>query len=340
MPNKNTIAVLDDLKKAGFDTSSFEHQIKVNPLLDKQADSIIGGGVLRRQEFTSFKEQKENEVATLKSQVQELAAAHDSLEHFKDNKELYEAALEKIVIQEENLISAGFTREDVESLTYKEKKGLEKLTSKATTIEEEKNMPAKAKEKDDSNFITTEDLNTVGANIALGGTISSIEIQFQIDRARNLGIEVGREQIEKFKKAAYTGLQNNKSWDEVADEAFGINAKLAEKSKADNEKVIEEETRKRVAEAMKDVPGYNPNQKTYAARTVVSNIRSRELPEVEGAGGTRVFGGKKFPVNKDGDVEFHKLRSGGIEGRPDRVSRAAGVLNTMLDKNPDLIEDL
>lgn len=342
--NAETDAVLRDLEAAGFDLSSVRQQATNNPLLEKAANSNLGGGILRRSEYVRFVENKNKEVETLQSQVRELAAVHDVVESLKDNQPLYEAALEKIDTLERNMIDAGWNPDEVKALSFHEKAGLSKavqaakqLDASSTKEREEPNVPENF---DPSKYVTTDELQTVAANLVGGNIVSSLRMQHQIRQAEKLGIEVDDAKVAEFEKNLFTGLQQNKSYEQIADETFGLAAKREELRQQEQQKTIDSEVRKQVAEQLKSAGVSAQSTHITRPQSVMHQMRERytaaDAPKMEGEGGTKVIGGRQVPVNKFGDIEFHKLRG----NRQERVDNAMKELEGLSERRPDLFEEV
>lgn len=343
--NAETEAVLKGLEGRGFDLSSVRTQAAGNPLLENAANSELGGGILRREEFTRFKTAKETEVTNLQNRVRELAALHDSLPSFEGNKDLYQAALEKIEVLESNMITDGWKKEDIESLTFNEKSGLARMIAQA----KEKEAAAIVKKEgtevpNDKDYIDSNTFQLALAN-GLGGTVlSSIEIQFELDRARQLGVEVTRDKLQEFQRNLMKGFETKKPISEITDETFGLPAIQLAKSKEAEDTRVESRARELAAEQLKEqgIPASRlsrnrPLTPIDTMRTRFTNANGEEL-KIEGEGGTTVINGRTLPVNKFGNIEHYKLRSG-REGVGERVAHASAYMNELEQKKPDLFEE-
>lgn len=346
MPNAATLKIIKDLEDAGFDMNSVKDQANKNPILDRAADSVLGGSLLRRQEFTQFKEQKETEVASLKEQIRNLAANQDNLKNFEEGSELYKAALEVIETQRANLIAAGFEPEEVKQLSFKEETDLKVALNKGAELgnrntEEErrtKEMP------DREDYVNAKDFQTVLANVAGGSLVGGLRAQNQLRKAEKLGIEITDSLAENFERNLLSGLEKGKSYEQIADETFGFAAKIEENRKKEEDTRVESRVREQVAQALKDA-GVNTVPTTYRNKGLVNNLRSRELAlaggedkklDMEGSSGSKLVNGHKLPANKHGDIEYHRLRG----SKPDRMQHASAMLGDMIEKNPDLAEEL
>lgn len=340
--NKETEAILNDLESSGFNLSSVRQQIKTNPLLENQANAKLGGALLRREEYTKYKETKETELANLQKQVRELASAHDTLDNFKGNDALYNAALDKIAILEENLIAQNFDPEEVRALSHNEKQQLQDAINKAKIVdntpkkEEEREMPDNKKD-----YLDTETFQTVAANIIGGNAVSSVDIQYQFHRAQQLGITVTPELKKKFQQNLISGMEVQKPIDDIADEVFGFSAKEKEIADKVQQDTIEARARELTAERLKEAgipesvarPRTKSIMDSYAGR-LGADVNNENA--VKGEGGTTLIRGRQLPANKFGDAEFYKLRG----DRSTRIQHAMQSLNELQDKRPELFEDI
>lgn len=340
--NAETEAILKDLESSGFNLSSVRQQINSNPLLENQANSKLGGALLRREEYTKYKETKEAELANLQKQVRELASAHDSVEGFKGNDALYSAALDKIAVLEENLIAQGFDPVEVKALSHNEKQQLQNAVAKAKVVddtpkkEEEKEMP-----NDKKDYLDVDTFQTVAANLIGGNAISAVDIQYQFHRAQQLGIAVTPELKKKFQQNLIKGMEEQKPIDDIADEVFGFSAvEQANKEKADKE-AIEARARELTAERLKEAgipesvarPRTKSIMDSYAGR-LGADVTAENA--IKGEGGTVLIRNRQLPANKFGDPEFYKLRG----DRSTRVAHAMQSLNELQEKRPELFEDV
>lgn len=239
-----TAQFLEDLKSKGFDVAILESQINSNPVLEKQAQNIIGGGILRQQEFSQYMTKTREEKAVLEKQVKELAALHDSAGALEGNTEIYKAALEVIAEQEDLLIKAGFDEEEVKQLSFAKKKGLTDLVTNIPSpkiepviiTKENENM---ANEVDTSKFIDIDTFQTASANNIYGSAALSARINAALRRADKLKIEVKDETINNLAEILRKGVEAGKNIDTVFDETFGFTV---------TEKLQQEEAQKKAVE--------------------------------------------------------------------------------------------
>lgn len=340
--NAETEKILGDLEASGFDLSGIRKQVKGNPLLENAANSKLGGALLRREEYTRFKDEADREAESLRQQVRTLAAAQDHLKTLEGNEDLYRQALEVIQVQRDNLVQAGFDPEEVKNLSFAQEAGLKAAIGQAKEIEDkEKVMPEKKQVELPDNLVTSDNLQTVAANLIGGNIVSAVDIAHHMMRANRLGIEVDDAMVDKFKQEAFLGLQHGKQLKDVADEVFGIPAKLAEIQKKQQDEANESEVRRRVAEQLKAA---GVNSATVASATrgrstmhqIAERVNSADAPKIEGSGGTRVLGGRTVPVNKDGEVEHYRLRG----DRTTRVNNAIKEMEELEGRRPELFEEV
>lgn len=339
--NAETEAILKDLEKDGFDLSSVRSQARSNPLLENRANARLGGNLLRREEFVKYKQTKDEEVANLQKQVRDLASAHDSLGSFQGNDTLYNAALEKIAILEENLIAQGFNPEEVRNLSHTEKEGLKSAVSQAAkkdevVKEEERKMPT-----DNNDYVGMDEFQTTAANIIGGTLISAVRLQQVFKEADRLGIEITPELARKFEVNLLAGAEKQVPFDQIADETFGFAAKRKEnQDKLDNER-IESRAREIAAEKLKEA-GIPESAVRTRPQSIMDAYAGRLGADanaenaMKGEGGTVVVRGRQLPANKFGDPEYHKLRG----DKSTRLQHAMQSLNELQEKRPELFEDV
>lgn len=338
--NAATKKILEDLKKSGFDTSSIENQAQVNPLLDRAADSVLGGGVLRREEYTKYKATKDTEVEQLQNQVRELAAAHDSLDSFKGNDELYKAALETIVEMENTMIANGFEPAEVKALSFNRQTELKNVIGQARAKEEtpkveDREMP------DNDKFVDTDMFQTVLANAIGGNMISTVRIQRALQKADKLGIEITPELERSFEQNLLKGAESQKSFERIADETFGFSAKEKEIADKQQQETINAKVQEQLAEKLREA-GVNPSSvRGTRPKSIMDNYNGRLGSAADadnvltGEGGTVVVRGRKLPANKHGDPEYYKLRG----DKSTRVQHAISSMEELEGKRPELFEE-
>src|SRR5690348_15255171 len=112
---KETEQTLSDLEKAGFDVSHLRRQITTVPILEAQADNILGKGILRHDAFTRNSQARAEEIKKLQGQIAQLQAAQNA--GAGEGTDLYNAALEVINEQQQMMLSAGFSEEEVTNIS-------------------------------------------------------------------------------------------------------------------------------------------------------------------------------------------------------------------------------
>lgn len=341
--NAETDAILKDLEASGFDLSTVRKQAQVNPILENAANSKLGGALLRREEYTRYKEQKETEVQQLQKQVRDLAAAHDSAESFRGNDALYAAALEKIEIMESNMIAEGWNPEDVKSLSFNEKAGLARALTKAEEGTEAKREEGERVVPDNNNksYLDVDTFQTAAANLIGGNVVSAVKISSALRTAERLGIEVTSELESKFEQNLLRGMEAGKDFATIADETFGFSAKIQEQQTKQRQEEIDTQVRTQLAEKLKEA-GVNPASiRAGRASSIMDNYAKRigldnSDDPIKGAGGTVVIRGRKFPANKYGEPEVYKLRGDSNT----RVQHAISEMEKLEQRQPELFEDV
>lgn len=339
--NAETDAILKDLESSGFDLSSVRQQAQRNPVLENVANAKLGGALLRREEYTKYKEAKDAEINNLQKQVRELASAHDSVEGFKGNDALYNAALEKIAVLEENLITQGFDPEEVRNLSHNEKEGLRSAVSQAKTKDEGQPKVEERKVPDDKNYLDVEMFQTAAANLIGGNLISTVRIQRALQKADKLGIEITPELERKFEENLLSGAEKQKSFEQIADETFGFSAKEKEMREKQQNELIESKARELAAERLKEA-GIPESAMRTRPKSIMDSYSGRLGADanaenaIKGEGGTVLVKGRQLPANKFGDPEYHKLRG----DKSTRIQHAMQSMNELQEKRPEMFEDV
>lgn len=343
--NAETEALLKDLEKSGFDMSSVRQQATGNPILENAANSKIGGGILRRKEFETFKTAAETQVTSLQNQLKELASLNSSKGSLEGNPDLHRAALERIEILESNLIKEGYDPQELKDLTFETKSGLARMLTeapdKAATSSGGGGGQRGGEMADDKDFVTSDILLTSLANNALGGVLGSAQVAFQLRRAEKLGVEITPDMMNKFGENLFNGLQSKKSYEEIANETFGLPEIENKKREEEEIKRIDARARELAAEHLKDAG--LPSVRLTSGRqnkSVMDGYRetlaAKSQVEIQGEGGTKVVGGIKLPVNKYDDIEFHKLRG----TKADRMAHAVAALREREETHPEEFEEV
>lgn len=337
--NKETDAILKELESSGFDLSSIRSQAQKNPVLENVANAKLGGALLRREEYTKYKETKDNEVLQLQNQVRELASAHDSIGSFKGNDALYTAALDKISVLEENLIAQGFDPVEVRALSHNEKEQLREATKQAIIKEKEQEL---REVPDNKNYLDVDTFQTAAANMIGGNLVSTVRIQRQLMKADKLGIEITPELDKKFEQNLLSGAESGKSFEQIADETFGFSAKEAEIRTKEEETRIESRARELTAQRLQEAGIPESTVRTNRTRSIMDSYAGRlgsdasAETSVKGEGGTVLVRGRQLPANKFGDAEFHKLRG----DKSTRLQHAMAAMKELEDKRPEMFEDV
>lgn len=323
--NAATRKILDDLKNAGLDVSSIETQASVNPFADKQLDNLLGGGIMRQQEYTRYMNEIKRKETSVQEQVNNLASLHDSVESLKDNDVLYQAALEKITALEDALIESGGNPEEVKKVSFVEKQGL----TMATTKKDENAEVNKGDTTMSKNFVDADEFQKGMATMALGSVAVSAKANRLIREAEKLGIDVTPEMEENL----LTGIQNRfgagtATLEQVADEVLGLSKKRIELQQADVDKRIAEAEAKGRAEARAEVEkefgGAPRRQVGRKEGPVYSRDRSNLiLPQNENGLKKADDGRIEVPLNAKGEPELFKLR----QSRGHRVGTASALFN-------------
>lgn len=349
--NAQTQAVLNDLIKAGIDVSSIVNQTKVNPILDKQVDNIVGGGILRQAEYTRLSNEiirKENDY---KKQIQELASSHDTLSSLDQNSELYKALLAKTTALEDALVETGlYTEDSIKNVSFKEKSAVEKLITdppvKAPIIDDNNDNSGKGNNMPNfdptKSYVDADELQLTTANMATGSILMNMKITAMMDEAKRLGVEVTPTHLDKFNNSFVTNVvRGNKKVEDVFDEVFELSTIRATKATEARTKEITDARAAGRAEALKEmgVPARQITKlgshsildsKTIGRASTPTNKNSM----LDDAGN---IDPTKVPVNDRGEVERYKMRG----SKEDRYSRAAASManvTELLANDPTYIE--
>lgn len=325
--NAQTLAVLNDLKSKGLDTSSLEAQVKANPILDKQMDSIIGGGLLRQSEYTRLSNEIVRKEEDYKKQIQDLASSHDAMKGLDQNSELYKALLERTTALEEVLIETGLYDEDsIKNVSFKEKKAIEELITTPPKKDPALNSERKIEVTFDptKNYVDADELQLTTANMATGSILMNMRLNRMTEEARTLGINITSELQEKFDRAFVTNVvQGNKKVEEVFDEVYGLSTVRQTKAEELRQKELTDARAAGRAEGLQEA-GVPSRQITHLGRHSIldsksigknSNIINKkdDFRNEEGN-----LDPTKLPRNDRGEVERYKLRG----SKEDRLAKA------------------
>lgn len=308
--NAATIQHLADLKKAGFDTSSLENQMNASPILNQRGDQLIGGGVLRLQEFTKTNQQRTQKIKELEDQVAELKTLQTA--GVSESSPIYKAALEVIVQQQQLLIDAGFSEEEVKKLSEKAVIAAEDKT-KVVPPPVVKEPPIKTeKEKEDdmvidtSNFLDLDTFQQQSENQIFGSATLAAKIQHKLNRAQKLGIDVPDEKVDNLGLNLRNAVAAGKNIDQFLDEDLGITAKQKEVDEAARKKELDDARAAGRADGLKEAGVPRRVVTRTDKHPIYDNITSRReniQPQEN-----KDDGNKEIPRNKWGDEEVFRTR--------------------------------
>ncbi len=323
--NPNTRKILDDLKAKGINVDSIETQLAVNPILDKYSDEILGGGVLRQQEYTRYMNVVKNQEQTLQQKANELAQMHSASAAAGDP----EALKEVINKMEEALIATGeFDSDSIKAIADRGRNAI--VTPSATKVEIPSFVQQKETPVDTSKFVDMDTLQKVGANVVMGNALVNAKMTMAIRKAEKLGIEVTDDMITKFHDDWAKGVPQGKSVDTIIDETFGLStAQKVADEKAFNDKIAAARAEGE-AEGLKKagVPARNrilPRNHNILDRTRPEQIVNQSVKEGETPA--------NIPRDKDGNVEYYKLRG-------DRTSRIGAASDLFQKVEEQLANDI
>jgi hypothetical protein len=333
---------LDDMRASGMDISSIENQIASNPFIENKADSLIGGSILRQQDYQSKMNILRDEENKIKNQAQQLATLHDA----KDTGvALPQEALDAIVALETELINTGLYDEDsVRNVSYKGKQSLISLTNptqpnnNSATNPIKKEEPAMKTGADDRDFVEVNQFERGVANMAYGNMAVAAKLNLALDEARSLGLNITREQVDQFTKNAVTGIEKDgKSIDQIIDESFGLNTARQAAAAANEAKRLADERAAGYAEGLK-VGGVPNRTRLNRGR---HPILGRKTPEIvnSAADGNSFANDKgqidmsKVPKNEVGDPKLFLLR-GDRASRVEKASESFGKLMDRIEGDP------
>lgn len=342
--NENTRKILADLKAAGIDTSGIENQITVNPILDKKADSIIGAGVLRQQEYTRYM----NEAVRQKREVEETARNLATLHDASKTTQLPQQALEAIEKMEQALIGTGlFDEESVKAVSYQGKVPLQTIindTNKAidanatnASVQKKEEFQMPNQQFDESKFIDTDTFQTSLANLAYGGIATNLRINAALREVEELGIKPTRDQLNKLEANLRTGMESGKNLDSILDETFEISKARQAKQDADIENRIKSAREEARAEALKEAGVPTVKRFNYGRHPILDRKSNEVVPQNGNQEGDKTAAQKDLPVNKYGDVEVFR----GRRGREERLQNASELHEKVMEhyaNDPTFVE--
>lgn len=306
--NAATIQHLADLKKAGFDVSSLEHQMSASPILNQRGDQLMGGGILRQAAFTKASQDRAEKIKELEDQIAELTTMQGA--GVSVDSPIYKAALEVISEQEQLLINAGFSEDEVKKLS---EKAVAKAPVVPTTKKEPPVVPPVKKEiegnndMDTSNFLDLDTFQQQSENQVFGNASLSALTQHAMLEAQKLGIEIPREKAANFGHNLRKALTEGKTIDQFVDDEFGLTAKRKEVDEANRKKEIDDARAAGKAEGFKEAGVPRRVVTRTGKHPIYDNITSRrEVGQQQQE--KQDDGNKEIPTNKWGDKEIYRTR--------------------------------
>lgn len=345
MPTAQTLAVLADLKKAGLDTTSLEQQMKVDPIKEKSADNIIGGGILRLADYTRFAGDYKRKEEDLEKRVVELATRHDSLAHLTEGSDAYKEMADHIAILEKALMDTDeFSEESIKNISFVGKQKLEALIKQPTANND--NPPNPNPEKKEGNndmpanfdpnktYVDADDLRTSQANLAFGTLTTGLKLQAALEEIKALGISVTREKVDELEKHMHENFSKGSgSLDEVLDKTFDLTNIRATKATEARQRELDEARVAGRSEGLKEA-GVPERKLTRLGShvildsKVIGNRNSVEKPTDSLRDDNGKIDPTKLPRNAAGEIEHYKLRG----DRASRLNRAANLFNEVSEK--------
>lgn len=328
MPSTHTLKTIEDLKKAGLDTSSIEAQLRNDPIVDKQVSGIIDGGILRLADYTRFAGEYKEKNDKLQAQIAELASRQGAIGYLTKDSEAYKDMAEHINSLEKALIDADvFDEDSVKNVHTLSQEKLQKLISDSTTNvqspvkkEGENNMPT---DFDPNKYIDVDTHKTSMANLAMGTIAMTAKINRHLDQTRSLGVDITPELEKKLDENLMAGLTSGKDVPQIFNETFGLDAIRATKA---------EETRQAELKAAKEEGYAQAKKEDGVPARQITRIASHPILDSKtiGRGSDKAVAETytdekgqidptKLPRNEKGEVERYKLRG----SREDRLARAA-----------------
>lgn len=291
---------LNDLKEAGFDISALESQIQ-NPILEKQADRLMGGGILRQQEFSQYMTKTTEEKKILEAQVKQLAALHDSADSLVGNDAVYREALELIAKQEAALITAGYDEEEVKALSLSSTTKLtEKLKPENKPVISNKETEDDMGKVDLSDYIDNKTFQAAAANQIYGSVALNSKVQAAMLKAQRLGIELTDENVGSIAENLRKTIEAGGTIDDAIDKNFGISAREQVVAEENQKKAVDAARAEGLAEGLKQ--GGVPRRSVSTEGHPLSKISHVKAVETEKVTFDNV------PENKFGDKEIYKTR--------------------------------
>lgn len=332
-----TQKILDDLKKAGFNTSSIEQQIAVNPVLDKASDMILGDGILRQSQYTVYMNQFNREKADMEKQIKELATAHDSHQFINPNDATkLKESLDYIKQLEDSLIATGqFTEESVRSASMMAGKGLQELidnAGKAPVVDSNINNNNNANRGnmpdnfDPTKFVDATTLNQSLANVGMGSVLTARQISVAEQELARLGIQNTPDLETKLQQNLFRELsREGGSVQSAFDLTYDLPTIRATKQKEAQDKLISDAFERGKAEAAKDGGIPSRNSQRLVLHPIIDRnsklqnaIRTAEGDKKSFVTAEGNIDPAALPKNEKGEVNRFMLRG-------DRASRVASA---------------
>lgn len=319
--NASTIQHLADLKKAGFDTSSLENQMKGSPILDKRGDALMGGGILRQAEFTKITQDKARLERELNEKVAELARIQTA--GVSENSPAYQAALQVISDQQDLLIKAGFDENEVKALSEKaiEKAGkdIQQQQQQQQSQQQQQTNPQQQQqqqtnenregEMDTSNLLDLDTFQKQTVDNIFGQATLSAKIQHRLNLANRLGIDIPAEKIDNLGLNLRNAVAEGKNIDQFLDEDLGITAKQKEVNDAARQKEIDDARAAGRADGLKEAGVPRRMVTRTQKHPIYDNITPRrENGQQQENKEKDDDGSKDVPRNKWGDPEIFRTR--------------------------------
>lgn len=340
-----TKKVIEDLKRAGFDTTGIERQIQADPLLDKAGDMILGDGILRQSKFTQYMQATDRREQELQETAQKLATLHDA----SKTTTLPQDTLAVIESLEQALIGTGmFTEESVKEVSYAGKKPLIDLISKPNK-DNLNNDPPPNKDKtmnnneiDLSKYIDIDTHRKSLGNVAFGSIATNLELSAAIEEIKSLGIPVTRDKIKILQDKLQEGFNKGEAdLDIILDGVFEVNKARQAKATIDYDAKVKEEVSKQVAEALKESGAPNRVRRLMGRNAPVFDRKRPafvDSTKAEGNNGNPYKDDKgnidvsKLPKNKEGDPLLFTARG-------DRESRVSKATDSFIDIEEKISQD-
>ncbi len=306
----NTKAVLEEMRKAGVDPTilaSLERDIDSKPAADK----VVSDGILAQSSFNSYRTNKDNEIAELKTNLARLANLQGAASGLTGD--LQTAAVEQIAALEKIFVDQGYSLEEVRSEAAKLvtnpdaiKALAEKKDEKITSKEKEMPNPQNGNYVDAKTLADT--LLTTGTNLAVGGINASIHIARALREADKLGIELTDQKLDTFSTELVKGLEVGKNPTQVMDEFFGFSTVRAEKDKKTREAELEAAKQEGAREALK-ANGITIRKSILNRKVNPNPIMDRKRLELNREEKKEDVKLEDLPKNEKGDPEYFRLRN-------------------------------